>query len=272
MGFLENLAKAFEPKLATSTPAPLPSVAVSKQIFPDCIKKIGARKIVDGIPNVTERDRLIKQHILNGNVPSFLNKWALISTSATVNGSVKNIVFSVLHDYLMVGHDEDFLYANMSWNNAREIAENLACILPTKKMVNLIYQSAPKKLTPHPLPPTVDMPSTAYMIKQGTLIEDEKHAILLAPGSLAVGHKKDVVISTASAANPNREAIYGWHMSNGKPIQPLSFAHDMNYSDYSHGGRLVSNKALLDGGEVEIMDVLRDPTLCLLLSDEGRFK
>jgi hypothetical protein len=45
--------------------------------------------------------------------------------------------------------------------------------------------------------------------------------------------------------------------------------HGAGYADYSHGIRLVSQKVLMDGKLLSIFDVLKDPELASLLSDEG---
>jgi hypothetical protein len=63
-----------------------------------------------------------------------------------------------------------------------------------------------------------------------------------------------------------------WHQQNGKPIQPLSWIHESSYADYSHGARLVSGTVEIDGKELALAEVLRDPTLAPLLSDEGALR
>ena len=65
-------------------------------------------------------------------------------------------------------------------------------------------------------------------------------------------------------------AIYGFHQLNGVPIQGLNaFSHDDSYTDYSHGTRLFSLTCELEGSQYAVKDVLQDPVLCGLLSDEG---
>ena len=41
------------------------------------------------------------------------------------------------------------------------------------------------------------------------------------------------------------------------------------YVDYSHGIRLVKQQMIVDGVPMSVADVLADPNLCVLLSDEG---
>ena len=78
-----------------------------------------------------------------------------------------------------------------------------------------------------------------------------------------------MVISNRLTQKPGRIAIYGWHKADGKPIQPLSTVHGAGYADYSHGIRLVSEKVLVDGKLCSVYDILKDPELAPLLSDEG---
>ena len=66
-----------------------------------------------------------------------------------------------------------------------------------------------------------------------------------------------------------RVAIYGWHRPDGTPIQPLSTVHGARYADYSHGVRLVSLVAYVDGVPRSLLDLLQDPRIAGSLSDEG---
>src|SRR5207302_1408214 len=88
-------------------------------------------------------------------------------------------------------------------------------------------------------------------------------------GLLMGGIKKDIVITNRLREKPARVAIYGWHQINGKAIQPLTIVHSESYMDYSHGVRLVKSEALLDGKRMRVEEVLKHPSLCALLSDEG---
>src|SRR5439155_19018027 len=63
--------------------------------------------------------------------------------------------------------------------------------------------------------------------------------------------------------------IYGWHYPSGTPIQPLYNGHEETYADYSHGVRLVQNSITYDGAPNTITNILTNPNLAGLLSDEG---
>jgi hypothetical protein len=89
------------------------------------------------------------------------------------------------------------------------------------------------------------------------------------PGALVAGHKKDVVISARLAGTTNKVAIYGWHRTNGVPIQPLYTGHAADWVDYSHGIRLVQQRMTVNGEPKTVAEVLADPKLAGLISDEG---
>jgi hypothetical protein len=87
--------------------------------------------------------------------------------------------------------------------------------------------------------------------------------------TLISGTKKDVVLTNHLARALGKIAIYGWHRFSDVPIQPLTTVHSASYADYSHGIRLVSDIVLIDGEPRSIYDVLEDPRLAKVLSDEG---
>jgi hypothetical protein len=111
------------------------------------------------------------------------------------------------------------------------------------------------------------MRSSAYLLRHQELIEAQRPD---GPLDLLVsGHKKDLVLTRRLLEHPDRVAIYGWHRPDGRPIQPLSTVHGAGYVDYSHGVRLVWHEVWVDGRPRSIYDVLADPALAPVLSDEG---
>ena len=89
---------------------------------------------------------------------------------------------------------------------------------------------------------------------------------------IVAGHKKDIVLTNRLLEARNRVAIYGWHRSATDPIQPLSIVHGFTYADYSHGIRLVHPMALVDAQPWPLIEILEDPVLSRLVSDEGRLR
>jgi hypothetical protein len=88
-------------------------------------------------------------------------------------------------------------------------------------------------------------------------------------GTLVSGIKKDVVVTALLRERTERVAIFGWHYTSGQPIQPLYTGHVDWYVDYSHGIRPVRRWMRVDGVPHTYEQILRDPVLHTLLSDEG---
>ena len=212
-----------------------------------------------------QREALAKNEILEGNIPSFLKKFVKIKTCITAeNGKVIHAYYFVLPDYLSIGSDDDFARIPLTPMTAQVIADSLHCFLPTRKMVNDIYQQAKVKLEPVPMYAFRDSAVTMY--QHNLIIEGQRK---LRKGLIA-GIKKDVVITgmLTRSSKPNRVAIYGWHKPDGNPIQPLYTGHVNWYVDYSHGIRLVYRTIYVDKKPMDYIDVLKDKTLRKLLCDE----
>ena len=104
------------------------------------------------------------------------------------------------------------------------------------------------------------------------MIDQQSEARGIPLGALVSGHKKDVVLTNRLAQRPGQIAIYGWHRGPSAPIQPLSTVHGARYADYSHGIRLVSQTAIVNGKRQAVYDILRDSMLANALSDEGSMR
>ena len=172
-------------------------------------------------------------------------------------------------DYLAIGADSDFLRMPMNLYTAIDIAKNFGFVLPTPRMVDAIYQQSAAHLKPQPMQAGPLMRSTAYYIQHNSSIRQQQLSLGIPLGALISGHKKDIVLSNRLARYPGRVAIYGWQKWDGQPIQPLSTFHGANYADYSHGVRLVSDTMYIDGKPASVHQVLQDPDLAFILSDEG---
>lgn len=216
-----------------------------------------------------QKNQAIVDAVTSGNIPGFLRQFRDVTVTRTINGRSHTITYKVMPDYLAIGSDNDFVRAPMTPAAAQRIAESFGCILPTTKMVDDIYQNATTKLNPQTMTPNNQMTSNQYFVDHNRMIETQRRSSGHSAGQLIAGHKKDVVISNRLDANRGKVAIYGWHRSNGSPIQPLSTVHGADYADYSHGIRLIQKRVVVDGREMNIEDVLRDPELCQLLSNEG---
>lgn len=217
-----------------------------------------------------QREQAILNELLGGNLPAFLRNLVPVKLSyQPAAGKTVTATIFVMPEYLAIGSDKDFLRIPMNLHTAFTVASRMGFILPTRKIVNAIYEQSAFHFTPEPMTPGPQMRSTEYYRIHNEKIEAQSRALGIEPGALVAGHKKDIVLTNLLAANPGRIAIYGWHRLDGMPIQPLSTVHGSCYADYSHGVRLVSETVLVDGGTRSIYDVLQDSVLSKALSDEG---
>lgn len=214
--------------------------------------------------NWKQRDSLVIKEFLQGNVPSFLTKFVAIEVKLkSEEGREIKAVYYVSPDYLSIGKT-DWVRMPVTPMAAQLIADSIDCFLPTRKMVNDIYQASNVKLEPVPMYAFRD--STPTMYHHHLIIEGQRNG----RKGLISGIKKDVTISekVSRDAKPNRVAIYGWHKLDGKPIQPLYSGHVNWYVDYSHGIRLVYRKIKVNNKWMDYEDVLKDKQLRNLLCDE----
>lgn len=221
--------------------------------------------------DLKERDRVIAGEILAGNVPRFLRKLCPVTVTDVTDGVTNTAIFFATPDYLAVGSDTNYLLMPVAPATAQRLADRLDCTLPTRKMVDAIYAAAAPKLAPSPIPPTPAMTTVPVFAQHNETVREQRMALTNSYplGALVAGHKKDVVISARLASATNRIAIYGWHRTNGVPIQPLYLGHVAWWVDYSQCIRLISQTMLVNGTTQSVADVLRDPKLCGLISDEG---
>ena len=217
-----------------------------------------------------QRDAQTARAVLGGDIPNFLRHLKPVELHASSrDGRPLKATICVMPDYLAVGNDRDFLRMPMGFAAAAQVAAGLGFVLPTPRMVDAIYRQSERHLHPQPLRAGPQMRSTAYFTRHNADIFAQLRRLATAPGLLLAGHKKDVVLSNRMDSHPGRLAIYGWHQANGEPIQPLSTAHGLEYVDYSHGIRLVSDVMLLNGEITSTHKVLTDAKLSAVLSDEG---
>lgn len=218
----------------------------------------------------TERDLAIEAELEAGNIPSFLKRLAPVTLDGERDrGAAVSVTVCVMPDYLAIGSNRDFLRVPMRLATALTVAQRDGFTLPTSKIVDAVYAQSAVRLMPQPLPAGNEMRSTEYYRQHDQLIDAQQRAIGAPLGVLTAGDKKDLVLTDRLWRHPERVAIYGWHRAVDDPIQPLSTLHGARYADYSHGVRLVSTTVYVNGEPRSIFDVLGDPELAPMLSDEG---
>lgn len=214
-----------------------------------------------------EREAAIRRELFAGNLPGFLRVLRRIEVAATGNDGIKRtITYEVMPDYLAIGSDEDFVRMPMSPHTAQAFCDAFGFVLPTRKMVNDIWQAAPVRVEPHPLTEERESPNT--FLEHHRIIEQQLERV--PRGSFVAGIKKDVVVSNKLQERAARVAIFGWHYTHGEPIQPLYAGHVDWYVDYSHGIRPVRRWMHVDGVARSFEDILKHEQRHELLSDEGR--
>jgi hypothetical protein len=219
-----------------------------------------------------ERDTAVYNEISLGNIPEFLRQPRLLQFTGTDAAGTQHIIkYEVLPDYLAIGSDSNFCRIPMGPVVAQKIGDLFGAVMPTRKLVDNIYQNCEVKLAPVTYTPVGNQNELVpKFIEHNAAIEQLRLAAGGQLGQLTGGTKKDVVLSNLiiDPAKPNHVVIYGWHQLNGQPIQPLTNIHINTYMDYSHGIRLLNNEILLDGQVKKITDILKDANLYKTLSDE----
>ena len=217
-----------------------------------------------------ERESAILGQLLLGNVPAFLRRLAPVTLSGHLpGGQFATVTVCVSPDYLAIGSDQNFLLVPMRLQTALTVASRFSFALPTPKMVDAIFAQAPVHLQPQPLAAGDTMRTTSYYWEHNELVHEQRLALSEPLGMLTAGDKKDLVLTNRLWSNLARVAIYGWHRPDGRPIQPLSTVHGARYADYSHGIRLVSATAYVNGEAMPLLTLLQDPRWASLFSDEG---
>jgi hypothetical protein len=245
---------------AANTIPPRPPGAITGSAF---------KNQVLSLPKAT-REQMILSEMTAGNIPDFLRTLVPITINMNISGTPHTATYYVMPDVLAIGSNSDYFRMPMGPLTAQAIADAFGCIMPTRKMVNAIYTASTVKVAPVPFSPaTYNIESVDVFWQSHQAIENQRINAGAPIGSFMGGIKKDVVITKLLATSPNKVAIYGWHQLNGQPIQPLYLGHGITYVDYSHGIRLVKQTMLVDGQPRLLTEILADPVLSAIISDEG---
>lgn len=205
--------------------------------------------------------------------------WPLLP--ATFTDGVRTCVVRVACDYLAVGTPDDYLRLPLTPRPAQRIADLFGFLLPTKKIATELWRQAPVKGTPQPVAPNRGADLDQYAAEDRAT---ESNLPRARPGVVA-GHRKDIVVGKLVRADRPGPVIWGWfwpddpkihgpyltdNLRAGQPIQPYSDAHTtQDFVDYSHGVRFVEGVCTVDGVKRPTAEVLSDPSVSMLLSDEG---
>lgn len=216
------------------------------------------------------REDFILEQVRNGCVPDFMRvaSQIILSGAGGVVGSLE-----VCPDYLCLGTDEDYIYAQCSIVTAQKVADEIGAMLPTKKIVDEIWKQAHGKIDIVTQTPDKTMVTSPVFLKQSRDVI-AKRALLGAPlGALMDGGFKNYILVPGLAARPGQTCIYGFHRLNGKPVQdPNLSAHDRDYVDYSQCPRFISLEMFVGDDLLNVADVLAHALLHVLVTSEGASK
>jgi hypothetical protein len=219
---------------------------------------------------LSEREEEIYKALSSGNMPDFLRKLVIIRGDfEDALGEAHEVIYQAMPDYLAVGSNEDFCLIPMNPHTAQRLADLFGGSLVTSKISDHVYENAAIKLSPFFYKPVGNQnESVEKFVEHNNQIELQKKEAGGQNGQLIAGIKKDIILSHQLSDLSNKVIIYGWHQLDGKPIQPVYAGHVDWYVDYSHGIRLISQMIKIDGKELAISQILQDPILFKLISDE----
>ncbi len=219
---------------------------------------------------LNEREEEIYKATASGNIPGFLRNMVTINGEfADSAGTIHNVTYEVMPDYLSIGDDTDFCRIPMNPYTAQMLASDFGASLITSAVSDNIYRMAEIKLKPFNYIPVGNTNELVTKFEEhNSQIEKQLREAEGHYGQLVAGIKKDVVLSSRLANQPGKVVIYGWHKPDGNPIQPVYSGHVFWYVDYSHGIRFINNQVLIDGKPVLFTDVLQDPVLYKIFSNE----
>lgn len=222
--------------------------------------------------NRLERENIFLEKLLEGHVPYHMRSLHdLTITFLDKNKLSHTLTIFYLPDYLCLGNDSNYFRVPLFPVTAQKVCDAWNCIMPTTMLVTLLWNGVTQKLPPQPWGPPYDasMMSTNRIIAHNDKINATIKKMNFDATKPLVGHKKDVVITNKLLKSPKQVAIYGWHQANKKPIQPLYLGHESQYSDYSHGIRLILKECLLDGQVDDLTRIAQDSILHTSISTEG---
>jgi peptidoglycan hydrolase-like protein with peptidoglycan-binding domain len=234
---------------------------------------LGGRAFLEGLrgSNGAAREAAFMGAIHAGNIPDSLRGLRPVTITDPRNSTV-SITIYVTPDYLRVGRDGDSAIIPLGANGSYTAAAGFNGIIPTPHMVDAIYRSG-RRVDAEPMTPDGRMTSTGYLIDQIGTTDAALARRGASLGALVGGHRKDVVVNDRLETRPTRVAIYGWHGTNGQPLEPGNTAHREDYVDYSHGTRIVHGVVrVTTGDEVtyrSIHDVLQDRRYAHILTGDG---
>lgn len=232
-----------------------------------------------------QRDQAIIDAMQEGDVAI---EWSeVVSEDAQGN----RLVVPVMRRALAVGPEDDRLIVSMTFDGAQRVADLIDARMLTSKVADMIYAQADHRLgvLAHPAWVTDgSMGSAERMREQSDLIRSKSEAM----GGLVANEGKQWIVTARNWLPPagtgvekpagqlgsrHNGANFGWHMQGatskspgGAPvIQSIGLAHDRGHVDYSQLVQLMAAFGDLNGEMMSLDEIVSDPALAHLISDEG---
>lgn len=217
------------------------------------------------------REAIVAAALEAGEVPDYL----LALKEVVVEENGHRLVYLVSPDYITLGTAEDAVRMPMLLKTARAWMKKNGYILPTRKMVEQIWGAAGAQAYFVGWGAPYDMKSMTGLdryVQHSKKIDDRLGDALAAVRGgdvIFAGGKKDLISSPRQRGD--NIVIYGGPLESGGVQQYLMADHGWFWIDYSQCFRMVATKATLDGVEVNLIDVMKDPVFAGMISDEGHF-
>jgi hypothetical protein len=173
----------------------------------------------------------------------------------------------------------DGIRINATYDLAIEIADTFGYSLPTEKISDIIFKYSEIKI--RPAPRTISSSGIAC-VQHSRDVDAYIRAIDSTPDQLIADVGKDWIIHPG--AKKNLACNFGWHIEtnkntwngiklhktkefeNLKVIQPASFVHTRDHSDYSQTIRLVSRDVIIEDQYYDLFDIISDPQFYTIIS------
>jgi hypothetical protein len=203
--------------------------------------------------------------------------WNFVYLKYTENNNT--IILEVFDDALKI----DGVRVPVSALTQQIIANKFGCLLPTAKISDLIYLLSNVKLTPTTRPISTkksDILDNHSKI-QAKLVNQPNNSLISNVGKDwvidaswlgkgAINHGWQFIGDTFEGiSGTNNPALLKFNNQIFKDIQWLGRKHNINHLDYSQVCRLVNRSCILNNKVVDLVDVLKDPKLCSIVSHSG---
>jgi len=126
---------------------------------------------------------------------------------------------------------------------AQQVADMLGTILPTPRILEVVWEQADIQLKPCTLPSDAKMADTSRMVQHSRCVDqsigDRK--------GLVANVGKHWVLSNRLLERRDAAANFGWFRHGRRPIQTVGTRHDTAHTDYSQIVRLVKPTIRVNG-------------------------